>query len=502
MQDVYDAFRIDTSISNDDDTPSSLDTSTLPLPFERLPCTVRSLQDCARHCIESLLQKEKQGLLTREDEDAMDDGFVICDLNVVFNKLLAWRCMFPNVKPFFALKCNPDVMVAHVLGQCSANAAGFDCASVPEIEMAMQATNQVANRIIYANPQRAENDLETALRLNVQTLTFDGPEELHKVHRIHQALLYDDPNTSPPDMILRILVPDESSSVPLGEKFGVPMEEVEALARLAIVELELSIVGISFHCGSGNHNPEAYKTAIRLAWEAKTIVDLVFKATGRDERCWLLDIGGGFPGLDGLGVDDGRFAGVSSAVRSKRRLPNAWNGKDGSTTTTIDIAQAIRPQLDALYSGTQTTFIAEPGRYYCEAAFALCSRIYRVRLKRDEKDGSISHCHYYIAQGVQGLFKDCLLCNESFVPSPLSMNEERTTSPAPSDFATTCHPSTVHGPSGEEHDTICQQVMLPRLQTGDWLLFDRVGAYTLSIASRSECPPIRYVVGGARFVAR
>jgi hypothetical protein len=81
----------------------ALDESSLPFPLEHIPATVHSLKECGEYQIRALLDKDP-ALLTAEDEDAMDDGFVICDLNVVRKKLQVWRLMFPRVKPFFALK--------------------------------------------------------------------------------------------------------------------------------------------------------------------------------------------------------------------------------------------------------------------------------------------------------------------------------------------------------------------------------------------------------------
>ena len=251
----------------DDELPPPLrewDLSKFPLPCEVIPSEVNSLKDCARHQIRALLALEGPHM-TLDDEDALDDGFVLCDLNVVYNKYEAWRRLFPRLRPFFALKCNPDPMVAAVLGQLG---AGFDCASVPEIQLALASsstTTTTANTttpggrrmpqssLIYANPQRAEKDLDTALQLHVQTLTFDGPEELRKVHRAYRKLIESAttanmPVPNPPDMVLRILVPDKHSTVPLGEKFGVPPSQIEPLAELS-AELGLSITGISFHCG-------------------------------------------------------------------------------------------------------------------------------------------------------------------------------------------------------------------------------------------------------------
>jgi len=135
-----------------------------------------------------------------------------------------------------------------------------------------------------------------------------------------------------------------------------------------------------------------------------------------------------------------------------------------------------------------TPFILQ-GRYFVEGAFALCSRIYRV-----DHEG-VDKRHYFIAQGVQGVFKDCLLCSEIFVPIPLSLDDCST-----DDYHNNSSEkdkliqSTVHGPSGEDYDIICRDYPLPLLNIGDWLIFDRLGAYTLSIAARNGRPPVRYVI--------
>lgn len=490
-----------------------LDLSQLELPIDMIPSHVSSLKECAAHQIRSLLHREGPGM-TRDEEDAIDDGFVLCDLNVVRNKYLAWRRMFPTLRPFFALKCNPDPMVAGVLGQLG---AGFDCASVPEIVLALASTDNDPSSLIYANPQRAEKDLETALRRNVKTLTFDGVEELHKVHRIYQKLvdqhrqLEDDsiPPPPPPDMVLRILVPDKHSTVPLGEKFGVPPEQIEALAERA-ADLRLPIVGVSFHCGSGNHDPDAYRVAVELAHEASRTIEQVYARRGNPgHRCWLLDVGGGFPGRDGCGADLGRFVGAApekptspSDEDDEEALMRAE--RDGETARKV--AETVVPVLEQLYppgegSGSASAaepvqFMAEPGRYFVEAAFALCSRIYRVKVEEvcDGGDGASNnkrqHRHYYIAQGVQGLFKDCILCGESFLPVPYSIQPDRESKE--------CVPCTIHGPSGEDYDVVCRDYLLPPLEVDDWLIFDRMGAYTLSIAARSGRPAIRYVMGASQ----
>ncbi|KAL7581154.1 hypothetical protein ACA910_005946 [Epithemia clementina (nom. ined.)] len=525
--------------------------------FTLIPEHVDGAAACAKHQIQALLAQQSY---SEDDEDALDDGFFLCDLSVVFQKLVAWRTLFPRIKPFYALKCNPDPMVAAILGSTrgtlsssSTTAAGFDCASIPEIELALRSVS--SRSAIYANPQRAEHDLDTALRTHqVRVLTFDGSEELYKIHRAHQqelvameaaiaaAASLESPPPVPkaptPHLVLRILVPDEHSAVPLGEKFGAPPDRIESLVQLAM-ELELPIIGVSFHCGSGNHDPNSYVQAIRLAHSAMQVIDGLQQQEQEEEstkskpsKCWLLDMGGGYPGADGAGASLGRFSGKrrSESISAKHNEHSQSNhdsheDHDGHEHETArNIAMAVTPLIEELFPLPSTAVkqgeqeqrpddnnpephrvfvISEPGRYFVQEAFCLCSRIYRIKVDHDPNDGNaVIRRHYYIAQGVQGVFKDRVLCNESFTPTPLKMQSEddddnkNSTKVFPSTVHGPSIPSTVHGPSGNDYDVICPDLLLPELVVGDWLVFDCMGAYTLSIAARSGRPTVRYVVGG------
>jgi len=486
---------------------SPIDTSVLSLPAAPIPIPkdVTDLASCARHQIELLTHQRDD--LTTDDEDALDDGFFLCDLNTVWEKLRIWCHLFPDIKPFFALKCHPDPTIASVLGQ--SKAAGFDCASLSEIQLALSSTNNDARQIIYANPQRAEDALDQALRLGVRVLTFDGAEELRKVHKIYnnqqtqKAMEQDkngddgydnsndDDHNDVPQMVLRILVPDEHSSVPLGEKFGAPPDQWVSLIQLA-VDLGLPVVGVSFHCGSGNHDPASYVQAIQLAKEALDVIVTVQPKT--TAKPYLLDIGGGYPGWDGRGGDERCFThrnelDLRPTNISSEHIDMDYDNKEHESTA--QIAKAVTPLLREIFDNeNQIKFVAEPGRYFVEAAFALCSRIYKVVQDVKEVDG-MPHNHYYIAQGVQGVFKDTVLCGETFTPQALRI--ESTTTATRNVNGQELFASTVHGPSGEDYDLVCPNIDLPQLRVGDWLLFDRMGAYTMSIASCSGRPPVRYV---------
>lgn len=372
----------------------------------------------------------------------------------------------------YSLRTCPFTFRSTVLGQ---HCSGFDCASVAEINLALNSNGNDGRRCVYANPQRAEGDLATALSLGVEALTFDGAEELKKIKMAHETRLrvwkgVADPTSEqkvksigsnsvpmPPEVILRILVPDTKSSVPLGEKFGAKPSDVAALTESAL-DLELPLVGVSFHCGSGCHDPNAYGIAIRLAKGAidtiNRIKEMRRERDGIDsciyQKCSLLDIGGGYPGLDGGGGDVARFCGIESAASSQTNsgIPNVSDGEE----TAAKIAAVVSPLVDSLFprGKSEVSVISEPGRYFVESAFALCSRIYCGQTDAQGRR------HYYIAQGVHGVFKDALLCGEDFSPVPLTWgsrkNKDHCSVDTPDDRDGPLFCSTVHGPSGDDFD--------------------------------------------------
>ena len=428
-------------------------------------------------------------------------------------------------------------------------------------------------RIVYANPQRAEADLMHALELFATTpssqsqsqskelelwLTLDGVEEVYKIATARKLFLEkhhagDDNNSSNSNsnallqmpnvkIVLRIWVPDGHSQIPFGEKFGMRMDEIDTVVEECLNHgiLAEDIIGISYHCGSGCSHVETYLEALEMGRKALTKIDDRLTRHYREvqeeketeiqekkklqkvhesesqhkqykrHRCWLLDMGGGFPGRDGLDGDDGRFS-ANAKEEEKETTNTLMTATTQQTQTTVaDIAMAVRPVLQSLTNNSKDendssslplTLIAEPGRYFVEGAIALASRIYQKGQVNDPNDDSNKIRVYRIPHGVQGVFKDVLLCGESFIPQPLRINDldddPTTTADDDPQDSSTLYLSRVLGPSGDDtaEDVVCDSCLLPELEVGDWLVFDRMGAYTLSIASRAGRPVMRYVQG-------
>jgi len=182
------------------------------------------------------------------------------------------------VKPFYAVKCNPDARIIRLLADCGCN---FDCASKGEIDLVRALGVDLGDRVIYANPCKLPTQMRYARAVGVKMTTFDTESELHKFKK----------NWPEAELVLRIRADDPNARCQLGNKFGAGPQDVLPLLRLA-KELGLNVIGVSFHVGSGATNPAAFVAAIasaRRVWD---------EALGLGFQMRLLDLGGGFSGFD------------------------------------------------------------------------------------------------------------------------------------------------------------------------------------------------------------
>ncbi|KAJ8307243.1 hypothetical protein KUTeg_015327 [Tegillarca granosa] len=178
------------------------------------------------------------------------------------------------------MKANDDLRVIKLIADLGLS---FDCASKGEI-LKILSYGVPASRIVYANPVKQHSYIKYAAETGVYLMTFDNEYELHKIKACFPEA----------KLVLRILPPQFKATSLLGKKFGCPIDEVQRLLQLG-KELQLNIVGISFHVGSGCMEAKAFSVAIR---EARKAYDIAEKLGFQLD---LLDIGGGFPGHeDGL----------------------------------------------------------------------------------------------------------------------------------------------------------------------------------------------------------
>lgn len=345
-----------------------------------------------------------------------DDPFYLLDLDDVKMKHAKWVEKIPRVIPFYAVKCNDDERVLRALTDLG---TGFDCASKKELKQMIE-LGVSPERIIYANTVKQVSHLKYAADQHVMKVTFDSPRELEKIREFHPKA----------QVVLRIRFDAQNSIICLGLKFGCdPEEEAPRLIRMC-KELDMDLVGISFHVGSGTQDYEIFERALVAVRKLFDVAQVEgFKLN-------FVDIGGGFLGND---------------------------------ITLLDhYAKSINLGIDKNFAGQTVEFISEPGRYFVESAFTIAVQ---VILKRVTLDG---HVHYHINEGIYGSFLISYIYEEKLKFDVVRGSKSNSTSNQVE--------ATIWGASCNSKDKIFTG-KVTEFEMYDWLVFRNFGAYTTTVST-------------------
>lgn len=307
---------------------------------------------------------------------------------------------------------------------------GFDCASKAEIDLALQ-TGIDPGRIIYAQPCKTKSYLRYASKVGVKQMTFDNADELYKI----KATFPD------AELYLRILTDDSTSLCRLSMKFGASLDVAHQLLELAR-QLELKVVGVSFHVGSGAEDPRAFLKAVQ---DARLVFD---QAAEAGHELHTLDVGGGF------------------------------------CQETFEKFSGILSEALETYFPPHIRIIAEPGRYYVASAFTLAANVIARRDIPDPDDPSRDAYMLYLNDGVYGNFSNIIFDHQHPVAQVLlSAADSQPGSPNSATLENISY--SIWGPTCDGIDVITERIDLPGLlNTGDWLYFEDMGAYTKCSATR------------------
>jgi len=331
-----------------------------------------------------------------------------------------WTRELSHIKPYYAVKCNPDRALLKTLASLG---SGFDCASGRELLEVMEVNKgNFKENVVYANPCKPMRDLQMAKTLGSPTTVIDSHEEVEKLKSVKW-------NGS---AFLRILVEDENSLMPFSRKFGLPAEKAGDVALFAKSQ-GIPLRGVSFHVGSGCLNPEQYKKAIKKAHEVITTLN----TSGHDAD--TVDIGGGF------------FSDLNQFESNARKIRSAMYQ----------------------YPKKQLKYIAEPGRFFAESAFDLFVQV--IGKKPNLTTGG---WRYTIDESLYGQFS-CVPFDHkkpTWVRIPTSYENKD----LPARKRTK---GTLYGRTCDSLDMIADSNDMEELEVGDWLWFPHMGAYSSVTAS-------------------
>jgi len=321
----------------------------------------------------------------------------------------------PGTALHYAVKANPE---PQLLAALAAAGCRFDVASPAEITAALLAGAGPGD-LVYSNPVKRREDVRFAARLGVDLFAVDSPGEVAKVAE-----------AAPGSRVLaRLVTSGEGSDWPLARKFGCSTGEVVELLREA-ARLGLRADGVSFHVGSQQRDPEAWRTPIAAA----ATVFAALRADGLDP--WLLDLGGGFPARLDAGCPP----------------PEAYGA-------------AIERHLAAAFGDERPTTIAEPGRGIAADAGVLVATVLAVLHRAGTRWVFLD----------AGVFTGLVETLDEAIRYPLA-----TDVPGPTG------PCVLAGPTCDSTDVLYQDRMveLPlALAEGDLVRFHGAGAYTATYST-------------------
>lgn len=337
-------------------------------------------------------------------------AFRVIDFDAIRDRVNEWTANLPRVAPFYAIKCNPDREIVSFLASLG---IGFDVASFPEIDLALTSGSS-PSKLVYANPIKSRHHVEMAGSVGVDLTVVDGVDEIGKL-----ASLF--PKSR---ILIRLSVDDSSARCRLGQKFGCRIEDVPRLLGEA-KRLDVNVVGVSFHVGSGNPEPLAWRDALAVSRRA---FDL---AADHDVDLSILDIGGGF---------------------TSRSF--------GSTAT------VIRESVDAMFP-MDINVIAEPGRFMTEDCETLFASVIGRRGPGD----------IFVDESLYGSFNSIMYDGATLEkPVAFSANAREITNVSVTQ-------TTIWGQTCDGLDCIMKNVDLPELHERDWVAFPKMGAYTSAAGS-------------------
>lgn len=299
-------------------------------------------------------------------EHDSDEPLFIVDLGEIIKAYERWNKCLPNIKPYYAMKCNPNPSIIKLLANLGCN---FDCASKSELFQILDITND-PSRIIFAHPCKYISHIQYARENNIDLMTFDCEEELLKIYKYY-------PNAR---LLLRLAVDDSKSLCKFNIKFGCKIENLRKLIQV-VNSLNLNLVGFSFHVGSGCSSANIYYDALKICKEAQKISNEYGYITR------IIDIGGGFVAYtDGISFED--------------------------------IATEINKGITDFFENDYIQFIAEPGRFMVQKSHTL---VLNVIAKKRIEDKFI----YYLNDGVYGSFNCIIFDHQEPELIPININNDK-----------------------------------------------------------------------------
>ncbi|VEE13769.1 diaminopimelate decarboxylase [Ectopseudomonas mendocina] len=233
----------------------------------------------------------------------------------------------------FAVKANSNIGVLNVLARLG---AGFDIVSSGELERVLAAGGE-PSRIVFSGVGKSRDDMRRALEVGVHCFNVESSVELERLQKVAAELGVKAP------VSLRVNPDVDAGTHPYistglkENKFGIDIEQAEAVYARAAELPNLDVIGVDCHIGSQLTTLDPFLDAL------DRLLLLVDKLAERGITIKHLDLGGG------LGVQY----------------------RDEQPPLAGDYIAAVRKRL----AGRDLSLVFEPGRFIVANAGVLLTQV-------------------------------------------------------------------------------------------------------------------------------
>jgi len=343
----------------------------------------------------------------------------------------------------YALKANSNLAVIRLLAE---QGAGFDIVSGGELYRVIKAGGD-PSKCTFAGVGKTREEIEYALRSGVHSFNAESEEELQAINELASAL-----NKRAP-VAIRVnpdVAADTHKYISTGRienKFGIGIDQVEAVYQRTSELSNLRIRGVQMHIGSQITDVKPFVQAIE---KMVPVVSRLKSAYGIE----FFSVGGG------IGIV------YRGSLESGDEV--WWKTEQSKNVLTIDqYASAIVPQLQEL----KLQILLEPGRFFVGNAGVLLTKV--LYLKHAE-----SKTFVIVDAGMNDLIRPALYQGYHEVV-PLHETKDRSVIKAD-----------VVGPVCESGDFFALDRELPEPRPGEVLALMSAGAYGFAMASNYNSRPL------------
>lgn len=392
----------------------------------------------------AVFKKAMKGKLINDDDSAV----IFYDLTGIKERLDEFRKLFPpNTLHAVAVKANP---LYRILRFINGTGAGAECATFGELYLARQAGFH-SKKIVFDSPAKTIEEMRYALQLGVH-INIDSFRELEKLSSLKNKIesgstfgIRINPQVGTGRIALSSLAGEYS-------KFGVPLKS----GRGKLIDKYLEhdwLRGVHLHVGSQGCDVGLLAKGVGAVLGFALEVNDILEKKGYGRRIDIFDIGGGLP---------------------------VQYDPDENAPTMMEYSTLLKSQYPELFDG-RFKLITEFGRYVHANCGWTASRVEYVK-----RDNGINTAMIHV--GADLFLRECYI--------PEYWGHEITVLGRDGRVKDTDHENyALAGPLCFAGDMLEKNILLPRIEEGDYIVVHDTGAYTLSMWSRYNSRQVPKVLG-------